>query len=132
MLGYSIIDIKLAYIAGIVDGEGCIDTFKSGDKVSYQPRITVVNTNKKVLQLIVDMFEGTICARRKIVGRKQVYSWMRGGVPAGEVIEKLLPYLLIKKEHALLATKLVTCPTSEGVKISAAIAELNHRGRQEK
>ena len=129
--GYFIRDIQLAYIAGIVDGEGCIDTFKSGDRVSYQPRITVVNTNKEVLQFIITMFGGTLAIRPKAVGHKQVYSWMRGGLPASEILEKLLPYFIIKKRHALLAIQLTSCPTSKEYEIKEEISRLNHRGDDE-
>ena len=130
-LGYSIRDVQLAYIAGIIDSEGCIDTFKSGDRVTYQPRITVVNTNKEVLRFIIAMFGGTVTTRPKVAGRKQVYSWMRGGLPAAEVLEKLLPYFIIKKRHALLAIQLITCPANKDREMVKEISKLNRRGDDE-
>lgn len=131
VVGYSIIDVQLAYIAGIVDGEGCIDTFKSGDRVTYQPRITVVNTNKEVLQFIIAVFGGTVTTRSKVARCKQTYSWTRGGLPAAEILERLLPYFIIKKRHALLAIQLVSCPTSKDYEIVKEISKLNRRGDDE-
>ncbi len=60
-------DIDLAYIAGLVDGEGCImitkenrlyTEAKHGYRFWLQVKIT--NTNKAVLEWVKDLFGGSV------------------------------------------------------------------------
>ena len=123
-------DTKLAYIAGIVDGEGCISVRKRGIHGSL-PLISVVNTNWEVLKLIKDTFGGSISIhnRPKTEASKWCYIWRQSCLPAAETLERLLPYLIVKKKHALLAIQLTTCNSKEALQITQEISKLNRRGR---
>ena len=128
MLAEQTKDIRLAYMAGIVDGEGCISVRKRG-KWGNHPQVDVVNTNIEVLELMKCMFGGCILNHHiKSKTRKKCYVWRQSYLPASETLEQLLPYLIIKKRHALLAIQLVTCAPQEESRIIHEISELNRTG----
>ena len=105
-------DVFRAYIAGLIDGEGTIRITKgldSGRKTyKHLIELTFVNTNKEAVDLIGDFIGGRVyvhegsksgfkgsmdCYKTKIVGMQKPIV----------IIEKLLPYLRIKKPLADLA-----------------------------
>ena len=63
------IDIK--YLAGFFDGEGCVEI--NPNKI--QDRISVVNTNKIILECIQETFGGTIYSK-KIFGLSKKPQWV--------------------------------------------------------
>jgi len=103
----------LAYMAGLVDGEGCIHINHTniGSKKStlnYCLRITVGNTDIKMLKFCKKKFGGNLHKRspRKnpnITGRLPSYKWYLCGKNAGKLVELIFPYLITKKEKAKIA-----------------------------
>jgi hypothetical protein len=103
----------LAYMAGLVDGEGCIAIFEHWHKnpKALDPRgylrhkaiITVVNTNRIMLDWIAANFGGKV---RQNTYRpppyKQCYTWEASYGLAAEIVEAIQPYLIAKKEQANL------------------------------
>ena len=96
-------DMRLAYIAGFFDGDGYIG-LSSDRKLLH---IVATNGVKAPIQLIADTFGGNILERYPPKGRRIEYRWQRKGFPAGEALEKFAPYLVAKKEQALLGLKSV-------------------------
>lgn len=105
-------DIRLAYIAGIIDGEGTIAIRKHHKEKKYQPYVSIVNTNYEVVKMVADF----IGAKRIFIhdpstngyqGRLICYKAMViGRFKTKPTIEKLLPYLIIKREAAKICLKL--------------------------
>ena len=91
--------IAIAYIAGLMDGEGNIHFQKRGDIVE----ITIDNTNCECLNFIRDFFKfGRITAREgqaKILYRFRVYSLNETRI----FLETVMPYLIVKKSEAIAA-----------------------------
>lgn len=129
--GYTFEDIRLAYIAGLFDGEGSVSVFKAGGQYAcLSLRIQIVNTNITPLQLVVNMLKGTIHTYPYTPEQRMpCYRWRIGGVAAGFILEKLLPYLIIKKERAILGIEFV-CTTNQirRLEIFNEMHELNKRG----
>lgn len=98
-----------AYMAGILDGEGCLSignhsgNRKNGDK-HFQVNIAISSTDEVLITWIVETFGGYkgIYTPKQMSrnGRKQVYRWQCSGDRLTQICEITLPYLIIKKRQA--------------------------------
>ncbi len=88
---------QLIYLAGLVDGEGCLSTNRS--KYSIRARLSIDNTNQMVLQWVKLLFGGGVY-KYPLRGHKQAFSWVLVCNQAVRLVECLLPYLKIKREEA--------------------------------
>jgi hypothetical protein len=106
------------YTAAMIDGEGCISiasyiqrVHKAGKEYRYcntQLAISIFQTDERLMKWLQHHYGGTYTPRKPEVGKRQGWSW----VPAkGKNLElfllKMLPYLLLKREQALLALEYV-------------------------
>lgn len=106
--------LSLEYIAGFVDGEGCINIYKRKHTsttrgYAYSLDIEISNTNKEIIELIHSTLGvGHIT---EVKNNEKNKNWRNGYLlrmsckDAGIVIKKLLPYLVLKKPQAELALK---------------------------
>lgn len=99
----------LAYIAGIIDGEGTIalcPAQRGNSKPSFQLTVKVSNTNEWLIQWLHFSFGGS-CYAKKIYGEndKQQWEWALWTVRASEFLKLIYPYLRLKKPQAELAIK---------------------------
>lgn len=101
-----------AYMAGILDGEGCIrivhDTVNNIDRSydRYRLFIAVSNTNKNVLEWAADRYGGSVCIHNKfskVKNEKTCFGWSCQGKHAYNILQKLYPYLIIKRERCQVA-----------------------------
>src|SRR5882757_6302646 len=94
---------KFIYLAGIIDGEGCLIISRSnrGNYMNYYGRIHVKNTNTDLMKWLVQHFGGNIHINKPADTLKHsiAYSWYFSGDAHDK--EKLLlaivPYLIVKK-----------------------------------
>lgn len=100
----------LAYMAGIIDGEGCFwigeIPKKNGDGYTtahYRGVLKIDNTDKRLLDWMDTVFSGTSSARcRSTSSRKferTIFTWTATGDRLLDLCEQVIPYLVIKKEH---------------------------------
>lgn len=104
-------DVDLAYIAGFIDGEGCICVHRRGkvgekEKSIYAFIVTIANTDKSVIQYLHSVLGGCIANNNKRNGHKTCYVLHLNPRKAYKLLKKLLPYLRVKKKQAELAIKL--------------------------
>jgi len=93
------------YIAGLVDGEGTITLKKSKFRYSicYTPCLSIANNSKIIMDDLKQLGFGIW---RKSVPLKK--EWNRGyvaevrGISVKPFLERIYPYLRIKKEHCLI------------------------------
>lgn len=92
---------SLRYMAGFVDGEGCIGFAKC--RSSLYPQVVVVNTNREILEQFKKRFGGDIrpLSKRKS-NWKIAYSWRVNWQKAVSFIDAIYPYLIIKTAQAEL------------------------------
>lgn len=102
-----ITETNLAYIAGMLDGEGCISINKRKDKEykrghSFYANLRITNTYLPVLLWIQDQFGGlgSIVEQPRKENRKRCWQWKVATNQAAAVCKMLLPYLRIKKRQA--------------------------------
>jgi hypothetical protein len=94
------------YIAGFVDGEGCISC-RTRAKKYLTPSIEVTNCNKEVLDWLASLFGGGIYLNKDFrPTRKDSYHWTVAGQKAIDCIKTIYPYLRIKKPQAMLVLSL--------------------------
>lgn len=102
---------KDAYLAGIVDGEGCIGIYKEHDKrpgrrTYYRVSIIVVQKDPTIPLWIYENYGGKL----DMVTRTKGYSpghyarWVANGTTAYHIMKRIRPYVILKRnklEHAL-------------------------------
>ena len=98
----------LAYMAGIIDGEGCILIGRKSQGKGKSPRLTlivnIVNTNEWLIQWIKMQFGGNIRNRfPPNPNAKMIWTWRVESKKAMELLKLVLPYLQIKRPQAELA-----------------------------
>ena len=68
----------LHWLGGIIDGEGCIALVKtrtSGGRTGFQPRLTIGNTDVRILERIVNILgQGRINKRKERLGWQTFYT----------------------------------------------------------
>ena len=97
---------ELAYLAGIIDGEGWFE-FDDGKRKRPCWKIGVINTSLELLNWIQERIGGLIRKRKrvkKINGneyRKQTYAYCLYGIkPTCSLLKALFPYLIVKRKKA--------------------------------
>lgn len=106
------------YTAGILDGEGCIDIQrqKAGQRGHFA-RIGIVNTHKSLLDWLKDAFGGDVQpASRAKKKWKQSFRWRLSGSAAEVFLILVLPWLIVKKQQALLALQVSTTKEYESIR----------------
>lgn len=85
----------LAYIAGIIDGEGTITLTRNNARSYRSPVLSVTNTSEEILTLLKETFGGSI-RNQKVYQQHhiQAYVWSVRYNTALNAIEAIRPYLL--------------------------------------
>ncbi len=111
-------ETELAYLAGILDGEGClcIHHRTNRGRLSHAANISVVNTNARLIRWIQKRFGGGTRLREWNNGKyKDSWTWsLCGGAEITAVLTAILPYLVIKQEQAELILEFCTTHKSRG------------------
>jgi hypothetical protein len=99
---------RLAYCAGLFDGEGCItiSRYRKVPSGYVWPQLQVQVTQLRPIGL--DFLIETFGGRRTPVKRRKVdryWRWIQWSDGAVIFLEAVLPYLLEKREQALMAIK---------------------------
>lgn len=96
----------LAYLAGIIDGEGCFSIYSGGPR-EFQLRVYVVNTNKDLIDWLQDTFGGLVYSRNSTKNPhwRTKYEWVLDGKMTEHLIPKVQPYLIIKGDQASLGLR---------------------------
>jgi len=102
-------NIVKAYIAGLVDGEGCIAITRrkikrlSTNNWYYEPQVIVANTDKRMVDFLAGLYQGWIATPKKLkYYYKQGYHWKITGDNMRQLLRDVLPHLVIKKKQAEL------------------------------
>lgn len=105
--------VELAYLAGIVDGEGSISVKSESKKRPYVVYLSVTNTNYDMIKIFEGHFGGKVRKRNWSNNQKNAkknwkpcYEWCISKLQAVRAVEKLLPYIRIKNKQAILLLRL--------------------------
>jgi hypothetical protein len=102
----------LAYIAGIIDGEGYLGLNKTKElrcskiTISYCPHLKIAMSEPQAVEFIKECFGGTIFVRKAMVNGiryKDQYVWQVSNKSAiKKILILLLPYLKVKRVTAII------------------------------
>lgn len=118
MIDYNLIPKEvLAYLAGLIDGEGYIGIKKSKyrrrivkDCVSanYHERIQIRMVNEEAIKLFKETLGGNYYHEKRPYSKsqKQLFCYQASDLRASQILKKLLPYLRVKRRDAELVLKL--------------------------
>ena len=100
---------SLAYIAGILDGEGSVTVKVKAYKshVLHTLKVIITNTSSELIDYISIRIPGiTSSYQPKNRRHKVVYTLCWHGSYAADVLELLLPYLVVKRDVALVGLEM--------------------------
>lgn len=98
---------KFAYLAGIIDGEGCIAVekkFPSKRKrfPHYFARLSITNTNINLMNWLCNEFGGkTFNKQASSFTCQPCFSWYAFGTKLESVLQGIFPYSIIKHEQII-------------------------------
>jgi len=97
---------ETAYIAGIVDGEGCIGIYRRWNR-GYFIQITITNTDKTLLSWLSRKLRANAvkALNDKRPNNRATFSVTVDRVRAFDVLQRIQPYLKVKARQAKLAIR---------------------------
>src|SRR5262245_6335820 len=105
---------SIPYVAGIIDGEGCICFSRT--RSSYFPRVLVVNTCLELLERLQHTYGGDIHENKYPAKRgwRTSYQWRLSHSRAVELLDQVYPFLIVKKAQAEVIFAWDTCRPGSG------------------
>ncbi len=120
-------DVQIAYLAGIIDGEGSIyiGNFSSNPKTGakyYQTNIEVTNSEKPLLDWLFFTFGGFVNQYTEKQtpknSRKTYWRWIATGDRLTHICELILPFLTCKRRQCEIMLKMRATYTGNGKGLS--------------
>lgn len=107
-------DTEWAYLAALIDGEGCISASPHRNGRNYNVRLSIVNTDRRCLDWCVHTFDtGTVLIRNRKL-QKICYKWQVANVhKLAVILTQCLPFFTIKREQAELALERTHNPPTD-------------------
>lgn len=93
-------DCRIAYLAGYFDGEGCIHVGRM--QGTFYLRIAVASGDRETVCLFGELLGGKVKRAWTTKNGRKVYRWLANNANALRCLRILLPYLLAKREQAVL------------------------------
>lgn len=139
-------DIDLAWLAGIIDGEGCFTIFTNSRNDAVNPSIsanlTITNSNYLLLNRCKEIFDALEIKyfyhdpkNGYQLGRKVMRIRIKNYSSLQRLIELMIPYLVGKTEQAKIILEFVSLAGQRGklnymerAKMMGKIKELNRHG----
>jgi hypothetical protein len=98
----------LAYLAGIIDGEGTIGIYRGGAPYSYHLALVVTNTHRPMLEWVHARIGGSLVrATRQTLRHKQGWQVVLVQARAASVIRLCRPFLIVKAPQADLGMQFI-------------------------
>lgn len=102
--------LQASYLAGLLDGEGYISIMKvnKGNKRQwsstrdylYYPVIKVAMTDKAIIEFLKNSYGGTFETRKARLNARESYCWTVRKAQVINILQKVYPYLKVKRKHA--------------------------------
>ena len=132
---------KLAYAAGIVDGEGCISIYSKsirngqykGILKNYHLTVVVTQKDGKLVDWLFGNFGGSVSLHKKwerLDEKCWMHEWTLNYQNASRFLKQILPFLIIKKKQAEIAIRFQD-RLGYGKKLSEHELELREKFYQE-
>lgn len=103
--------VTFEYLAGVIDGEGCITLYKKKDKktksgFSYSAYLTITSKDKWFLEVIQSNFGGYLNSQgHGAFSNNPIWSLRFNPDEMRRYLPKLIPHLILKQHEAVLLLK---------------------------
>ena len=103
----------LAYLAGVIDGEGCIGIRKtkrtgSFKSTRYSAVLTIGNTSRLLIEQLMAAFgAGCVTYRYPTKTKRACYLWTVSSLGARHVLCNVHPYLIVKRRQAAVLLEFI-------------------------
>jgi hypothetical protein len=108
-------DVQAAYLAGLIDGEGCLfiskQQFKRCVYPSYRAHLIIVMTSKSVIEYVHSLVgAGNVYFVKSISENLQhKYRWeVTNNADLFKIISGIMPFLIVKKHEAETALEFIS------------------------
>lgn len=88
---HPLIDTEIAWLAGIIEGEGCLDLKYKNGRATY-PRIRVAMTDEDVIQQVAKLFNRSVHKKVHRLGKKDLFCTEIAGRDAVEILQQVKIY----------------------------------------
>lgn len=124
------------YIAGLVDGEGCIGIVKRSGRRQCALVLAIAGTCRALHEWLRSRLRGNISGgpRKERPGWRTVYRWSAAQVHAEQVLRRVEPLLIVKRDQARLALEFQAARFGDletHLALKARMNALNRRARRE-
>ena len=132
-------DTQIAWAAGFLDGEGCFSIkryrkYGQGEYLYYIAMISCGQVAKPdgiiAMEKLKELFGGSISKYYLTRNRSDVIYWMVTSDKARNCIEKLLPYLIVKRAQALILREFVNSLRPSGRRHAKLSTEETNRRKE--
>lgn len=108
----------IPYIAGLIDGEGCVTIVRNKKVNTFSPLVQVAMTERRPIEFIHSLYSGNVRFDRNLVNRQSIHIWNRSTQTGClDFLQACLPFLLVKDIHARLVIDFITeCSVGGGNK----------------
>ncbi len=110
-------EAKYAYVAGIIDGDGCIQIHRNKPHTGWTLRVVVTMQSKKIIDHLVGIVGGNYSSTIREDNEFVIYSWCLCGSKAYKALKKIKPYLTEKKPQADGAIQFFLHQKNYGVRV---------------
>jgi hypothetical protein len=96
-------DYDYGWIAGIIDGEGCLGSYTNGKgRIGQRSLLQVGNTDLRILEHLKLLCGGIIfeCTRTDRPKSKRIWTWRLYGGSLFKLLETIQPFLISKRDKA--------------------------------
>jgi hypothetical protein len=138
----------ISWLAGFIDGEGCIGFNKTSKKHYHSPHVCIVNTHKPTIERIATILSAlgvrywvvSPTCRNKPKYKQDYQIAIRGLRRVKPLLDMITPYLFTKKAQAEAVLEFINYRLSlspkapygeKELRLIALLHELNHRGPSE-
>lgn len=126
--------MKHAYLAGYTDGDGCIfaRTYiqKPKNITVYEGSLQISSTCEEVLHYFSEEFKGTVRKRpEKRSNRKDSWVWAIKGTFCFKILEKIEPFLLLKKKSSYFCRSLIKNISTSRTFVGKSVSLPDHENR---
>ncbi len=122
-----------AYIAGLIDGEGCISIrrCKQGKFIYYKPMIEVGMTDRQPIELLEKTFGNSAWYEVIPTGKRKLicHKWRVTGSNCVPVLNPILPYLIVKRKQALIVIEFIKRIFPKGIHFTPKTRAIEYRAR---
>lgn len=109
---------ETGYVAGLIDGEGCIYAQLQKSTRAITPtarvRLTITNSDTALMDWLESKIGGRVYALSQKDGWKRRYNWDASATIIRELLPATMPFLVLKRRRAEIALELLATRTPFG------------------